>query len=97
MTRKIDAMHAYYGRKAGYRCADCKHLVGKTYQRSYHKCLAYGDSNSEATDWTMKWTACGLWNAELPKGHVPLVRRLRPDRTREVPNERQISMFGGET
>ena len=48
--RKIDAMHKYYGIASG-RCENCPHFITKVFDRKYHKCLVYGDSNSEATDW----------------------------------------------
>lgn len=95
MTRKIDAMHAYYGTTGGMRCENCEHLVRNVYNRSYYKCLAYGDSRSEATDWAKSWRACGLWNEPLAVGHVPLIKRLRPTKNDAVPVEGQICLFEG--
>ena len=96
VLRKIDAMHAYYGKKPGRRCGDCAHIAKNEYGQTYYKCLAYGDSKSEATDWALKWTACGLWNRELSAGHVPLVRRLKPELKQSAPVEGQMNMLEGE-
>ena len=62
MIRKTDAMHLLFGTDTMHTCADCDHLCSKLYDRRYYKCEVYGDSNSEATDWAKRWTACGLIN-----------------------------------
>ena len=71
MLRKIDRMHELFGVKFGEKCRDCMHLKGGV--NEYRKCEVYGDSASEATDWALKYTACGLFN-EVWKGDIPIVR-----------------------
>lgn len=59
--RKIDAMHSLFGKSPGKKCISCPHLLRHRWNdRTYFKCEMYGDSNSEATDWALSWTACGL-------------------------------------
>lgn len=51
----------------GVTCKSCAHLrrLGH-HDSSYLKCLKYGVSHSEATDWRAKWPACGAYEAEQP-------------------------------
>ena len=78
MLRKIDAMHQLYGIQNGRFCKDCHLLRGYDYHgRRYYKCAAYGDSNSEATDWRLYFPACNLIVFGLPQGHVPVIERLK--------------------
>ena len=65
MKRKIDVMHEYYGASTdGGKCRECEYFMSGKYRgKSYKKCLVYGVSHSEATDWTGKWTACCLKNS----------------------------------
>ena len=74
MTRKIEKMQELFGTMPGKKCKDCDHLwkVQKRGTRCF-KCDVYGDTSSEATDWRMKWDACGLWNKDY-KGDIPIVR-----------------------
>ena len=85
MLRKIDKMHSLFGVKIGEKCKDCMHLKGGVNQ--YRKCEIYGDSASEATDWALKYTACGLWNEDY-NGSIPIVR-LNKGRVKKL--EEQIS------
>lgn len=65
-AKKIDAMHARFGTAEG-QCKDCPHLIsGRYHDKILHKCEAYGLTHSEATDWRLKWHACGLKNLPLP-------------------------------
>ena len=100
MLRKIDAMHALYGMLTDHTCKDCPLLRGDDYHgRRYYKCKAYGDSNSEATDWRLYWNACGLFVMGLPQGHVPVIERLKHGARgcddRPIPG--QLTMFEEET
>lgn len=90
MLRKIDAMHHYYGIASG-RCENCPHFVRKIWNRTYHKCSVYGDSNSEATDWRCGYQACGLIDKPFPEGDARIVKLLSRDRDEE-PLPGQISM-----
>ena len=92
VLRKIDAMHHYYGYGAG-RCENCPHFAKKIFGRTYHKCLVYGDSNSEATDWRCGYTACGLIDKPFPEDETRVVKRVigRRDSQEQIPG--QLSMF----
>jgi len=70
MLRKIDKMQALFGVTPGKKCRDCNHLKGGV--NEYRKCECYGDSSSEATDWALRYDACGLWNK--PYNGLPIVR-----------------------
>lgn len=76
MARKIEAMHERYGRCAGKFCRDCDHFYRKKWDKTYYKCLAYGDSNASSTEWRVSDPACGLINRPLPENHVPVIRQL---------------------
>lgn len=60
------ALHQYkqlvsiYGKMEGKKCKDCsnceKHQAGS---KTFYKCALAHISNSQATDWNSRWTACG--------------------------------------
>lgn len=63
--KKIDAMHRLFGRKAGYKCGECSNCVG--YARAGftgYKCRVYGITASQASDWALKYEACGKFNED---------------------------------
>lgn len=92
--RKIAAMHREYGKNTAHRCADCPNLcIYATTSHTLYKCIAYGVSASEATDWAKRWTACGLYGKPLAIDHVPLMKRLKPARRQEEPIDGQIGFF----
>lgn len=91
VLRKIDAMHHYYGLASG-RCENCPHFSEKRYSRTYHKCLVYGDSNSEATDWRRGYQACGLIDRPFPEGDARIVKMITANRDDE-PLPGQMSIF----
>lgn len=93
--RKIDAMHHYYGFGVG-RCENCPHFIRKVWDRAYCKCLVYGTSNAESTDWRKNYTACGLIDKPFPAGETRVVDRITAGKQEEKPIEGQISMFGEE-
>lgn len=68
--KKIDLMYATFGIDPQCRrCKDCPCLVRVTpTSRPYYKCSVYGESSSEATDWTGKWMACGRFGKPLDPG-----------------------------
>ncbi len=57
-------MHSRFGFCPGHKCAECSNLVQHLYDTTYYKCMCYGESSSEATDWRKKYDACGLFNRE---------------------------------
>ena len=74
--RKLPAMHAVYGTQPQHKCRDCCNLIGyASGKRIYHKCKAYGDTASQATDWGLNYIACGMFN--VPMGDMmPLIERI---------------------
>lgn len=61
---KIALMYAEYGKFGGCRCRSCPHLeahVNVDCTRVWYKCLMYGKSSGEATDWRCSNEACGAF------------------------------------
>lgn len=76
MLRKIDLMHKLFGTIPDRKCKECDHLCSFEANRKWFKCENYGKTSSEATDWRLKWSACGL--IEIPKCiEVPVVKMVR--------------------
>lgn len=70
--KKIEKMHYLFGKIEGHKCKECSRLIcvpGLNGKRFY-KCLNYGQSNTESTDWRLSYTACGLLNKEIEKTAV---------------------------
>jgi hypothetical protein len=59
--KTIDVMHRRYGVASdGVTCGACAYLERHDHgSRSYPKCTAFRVSRSEATDWRVRWPACG--------------------------------------
>lgn len=56
-------MHQEYGAIDTAHCKTCCNLFnGGHHGKSYRKCIAYGVSHSDATDWAARNKACGLYN-----------------------------------
>ena len=95
--RKIEAMHRFYGPDPeGRICGDCDHLIRSTPgNRSFFKCILYGQSSGESTDWRCRWQACMMINREKPEGWIPVIERLKyAKRPPEPQLEGQIGMEG---
>ena len=86
--KKNELMYSIFGRGKG-TCADCSHLRKYTANRTYYKCDVYGLSNSEATDWRLKYPACGIINKFTSYEDV---YKLAKEEKQEIP-EGQISLF----
>ena len=85
--RKNDLMYQQFGRADG-QCKDCKHFSNN----GYRKCLVYGDTPSEASDWAGKWQACGLFNQDTE--HENVIRLVTGGRPKEdVQIDGQMSLF----
>lgn len=50
----------------GRTCKDCVRLRANVTgsRRTYYKCGFYGVSSSEATDWRLRWPACGIFEED---------------------------------
>ena len=53
-----------YGPRVGEVCSGCVHLRGYTYSKTYYKCTKAPVSGGAATDWRVRWQACGKYEAE---------------------------------
>jgi hypothetical protein len=92
MLRKIDKMHQMFGEDKDHKCKDCCHLIREEYHgRNYFKCEVYGQSNSEATDWRLSYTACGLCNRPYD-GDIEIYT-IRDTQRQNEPLEGQMSLF----
>jgi len=90
-------MHRLYGKTDGKQCKDCDHLICQIANKRWYKCSVYGETNSEASDWRLYYTACGLYNKET--SHRDVIRLVISDRKTEnetFPLDGQINLFGGE-
>lgn len=91
---KLDAMHAYFGREHVHRCGDCQNLLCGEYRgKRYAKCLRYGCSHSQATDWAKSWKACGAFNVPLREGEYTVIKRLERQRKPDDKAQGQTSLF----
>lgn len=90
--RKIELMHSLFGMGTNI-CKNCLHFQRYQYRaKSYSKCDVYGDTRSEATDWTGKYVSCGMFGKEYTGKEV--VRVVQPTRTQEDQMPGQMSLFG---
>lgn len=60
---KIAIMYKRYGECEGATCGECCNLITYTNAdgKRARKCREYGVSSGEDTNWTARWTACGMW------------------------------------
>ncbi len=56
---RITAMYSLYGKTEGEKCGQCNHIICVVRSRTYFKCSQSRMSHGAATDWRMRWTACG--------------------------------------
>ena len=63
-ARKIALMHEKYGWDEEHTCGECQNLItGYTWGgKRLRKCLVYGVTQSNASDWAKSYTACGMFN-----------------------------------
>lgn len=91
--RKIDLMHRVFGKCPGHACRECSNLIKGSW--GYSKCKVYGNTHSQASDWTKRWEACGHFNK--PWDDKPIMRLVRPTRKdkeemQNTPLDGQVSM-----
>ena len=89
--RKIDLMHREFGFSPGNRCKTCQHFCrGRYHDYMYSKCKVYGITNSEASDWSGRYDACGMYNKEYSGGDI--IRLVRPGAATDVPIAGQMAL-----
>lgn len=92
--RKLRKMQEKFGRSAAGTCQNCAHFARYTHQhgRTYSKCKIYGISASEATDWTGKAPACGLYPGKPYNGGA-VVREVERKKKQPENIDGQLSLF----
>ncbi len=88
--QKISRMYKYFGKSgSGKKCKDCSNLI--RVERGNHrvsKCLVYGDTFSEASDWKRSHMACGMINHEYDGR--PIIEICEPRHKADVQIEGQM-------
>ena len=93
-VRKIELMHQLFGIYSGRKCADCENFVtGIYHDKKLQKCIVYGMTHSEASDWRQKYDACGMFNREY--SGTDIIRLVTQDRNMKKSQqlENQIDLF----
>ena len=90
----IEFMHQFFG--SGHpsnKCGTCKNLTSYTANRKYFKCEIYGNTNSEASDWRLKYPSCTMYN--MPYDGVPgiEIKKHMQRPKEETQCEGQMSLF----
>ena len=89
--RKIDLMHRIFGFSPGNKCKDCDNLVrGKYHTRMLTKCEVYGLTHSEASDWSGRYDACGMFNKEYHGNAIIRMVNTRPDPAEPIEGQQSI-------
>ena len=79
---RIELMWSKFGKTKGKICRNCSHVVRNEMSRAYNKCECFGLSRSEATDFPMLQTACGLFNKETDVADIYKTvnpKRVKPE------------------
>lgn len=87
--RKIELMHRLFGKSEGNRCGGCKNLERYEYgSKNFKKCTVYGVTQSIASDWALKYEACGLFNKDYSGTDV--INYVRPEYQKRIKDEDPI-------
>ena len=64
--QKAKRMYKRFGKITdGRRCKDCDNLIKVEHgNHRVYKCLVYGNTHSEASDWKISNTACGMFDKD---------------------------------
>lgn len=95
--QKIAAMYRWSG-GTDYRhtCFECRNLIKvKAGKRTCFKCLAYGNTESSATDWKASYIACKYFGKEFTGRTI--FEREQGSRVKEsddIPGQMSIADFG---
>ena len=91
--QKISRMYKYFGKSgSGKKCKDCSNLM--RVERGNHrvsKCMVYGDSHSESTDWKRSHLACGMFDKDYDGR--PIIRVYEPKTVKGEQIEGQMTLF----
>lgn len=88
---KIDLMYEKFGKYDSETvCAECPHFLReKHHGKVYRKCICYGNTASEATDWKAGYIACGLYDKDYESDRP--IMELSHFKDEQIPG--QISLF----
>ena len=70
--KRIAEMHKRFGIYRGVKCGGCCNCASYTQSRKWYKCLVYGFTNAESTDWRISYNACGHYG----KPHDPRAKTI---------------------
>lgn len=90
---KIALMHELFGTTEEQKCKDCSNLVRHRQSRVWYKCSVYGETASEASDWRLKYDACGYFNKEYDWIPVIEYKKHMSRKQEEVQIDGQLSLF----
>lgn len=86
--RKIELMHREFGFSPGNKCRTCDNFIhGRYHTKMLSKCAVYGLTHSEASDWSGRYDACGMYN-RVWNGN-PIIRLVRGAPKENDPIEEQ--------
>lgn len=90
--RKIELMHKMFGCCEGHVCGECDNLARvRANDKLLRKCSVYGLTHSEASDWTLRFTACGMFNTHYDG--LPIIEFSRHNSAApELPLKNQVTM-----
>lgn len=92
---KINAMHAHHGVCSEQQCKNCCNYITYRYRdRTMRKCVAYGDTRSQSTDWTGKYMACGLFGKPFDgDNQLPMIKRKDREKGNNVALPGQLTIM----
>lgn len=94
MKNKIELMYQQFGKDEKHKCRDCSNLVYHRYNRAFYKCKIYGETHSEASDWRLKYVACGMFNKEYTGNPViNIIKHSGKGQTEEPQIDGQVTLF----
>lgn len=64
VPERIAEMYRVHGYNVGQTCSTCYWLRHLNYTKTVYKCRRTHQSGGSATDWRLKWAACGLWETK---------------------------------
>lgn len=89
--RKIDLMYREFGKSPGNKCRECSNFAhGRYRSRVLSKCCVYGLTHSEASDWSGRYEACGMYNKEWSGNNIIHLVSGAPKIRSEVEGQRSI-------
>ena len=94
MKNKIELMHQQFGKDEKHKCRDCSNLVYHRYNRAFYKCKIYGETSSQASDWRLKYVACGMFNKEYTGNPIISIRKHSiKEKEQEAQIDGQVTLF----